>query len=196
VIVWRQVQSAPYLKAIKIIDLGEQVMCMDLDKDMNLAIGAVNGVVKIISIGNYSVLRTFHGTTPLCTAVTLNQTTIEATIGSMYYTWDRNTGEQMTCLADANVKDFSCMKIDKSKRVIFTGSQDGKVRIYSWGTKPILLRQYGGHSGGVRCLTLQDNMLLTGSGDKVCEIHGRDLPMMIGGAGMLMDTFFFLFTLS
>ncbi|KAG0045245.1 hypothetical protein BGZ83_009515 [Gryganskiella cystojenkinii] len=176
VIVWRQLQSPPYLKPVKIMDLGEQVMAMDLDKDMNLAIGAVSGVVKIISIGTYSVLRTFHpGNIPnLCTAVALNQKTIEATVGAVYYTWDRHTGEPITCMTDSSVKDFSCMKIDKSKRVIFTGSQDAKVRIYSWGTKPILLRQYGGHSGGIRCLTLQDNMLLTGSGDKTVRIVFRE----------------------
>ncbi|KAI1310254.1 hypothetical protein EDD11_003839 [Mortierella claussenii] len=175
VIVWRQLQEAPYLRPLKIVDLGEQVMSMELTSDMELVIGAVTGMVKIISLKTFSSIDTFRSPFPhLCTAVTLHRTKIEAAIGHNYYAWDRSSHAQVGFIGGAHFETISCMKVDTHKRLIFTGSQDSKVRVFSWESKPMLLRQYGGHRGGVRCMALQDSRIITGSSDKVCLITFRD----------------------
>ncbi|KAG0371176.1 WD40-repeat-containing domain protein [Gamsiella multidivaricata] len=175
VIIWRQFQEDPYLKPLKIIDLGEQVMSMDLDANLDLAIGTVSGVVKIVSLKTFSFIDTFQTPQPhLCTAVSLHPDKVEATIGSNYYAWDRTTKAQVGFIGEAHSKSISCMKVDVAERLIFTGSQDGKVRIFSWGSKPVLLRQYAGHMNGVRCMTLQDYMVITGSSDKTVMVTFRD----------------------
>ncbi|KAG0209689.1 hypothetical protein BGX28_010068 [Mortierella sp. GBA30] len=167
VILWRDIQDYPYLKPFKILDLGEQIMCMDLDSNLDLAIGAVSGVVKIISIETFSSLGTFRSPFPLlCSAVSLSGNKVEATIGLSYYAWDRATKAQVGYISDAHFEKIACMKVDASRKLLFTGSQDSRVRIFSWESKPMLLRQYGGHRSGVRCMTLQDNMIITGSSDK------------------------------
>ncbi|KAG0022373.1 hypothetical protein BGZ80_000396 [Entomortierella chlamydospora] len=175
VIIWKQIPEKPFLKRLKIIDLGEQVMSMDLDDNMDLAIGAVSGIVKVISIKTFSSIETFRSPLPrLCSAVSLSQTKVEAAIGLNYYAWDRTSKAQVGFIGDAHFENISCMKVDVNKRLIFTGSQDSKVRIFSWESKPMLLQQYGGHRGGVRCMTLQDNMIITGSSDKTAMITFRD----------------------
>ncbi|KAF9344281.1 hypothetical protein BGX26_004579 [Mortierella sp. AD094] len=175
VIIWKQIPEKPFLKRLKIIDLGEQVMSMDLDNSMDLAIGAVSGIVKVISIKTFSSIETFRSPLPhLCSAVSLSQTKVEAAIGLNYYAWDRTSKAQVGFIGDAHFENISCMKVDVNKKLIFTGSQDSKVRIFSWESKPMLLQQYGGHRGGVRCMTLQDNMIITGSSDKTAMITFRD----------------------
>lgn len=165
---WRDIQDYPYLKPLKIVDLGIQIMCMDLDENLDLAVAAVSGVVKIISIETFSSLGTFQYPVPhLCTAVALSKTKVEVALGLNYYAWDRATKAQVGFISDAHFENIACMKVDTSKKLLFTGSQDSKVRIFSWESKPMLLRQYGGHRGGVRCMTLQDNMIITGASDKV-----------------------------
>ncbi|KAF9987629.1 hypothetical protein BGZ75_000338 [Mortierella antarctica] len=175
VIVWRDIQEYPYLKPLKIVDLGIQIMCMDLDDNLDLAVAAVSGVVKIISIETFSSLGTFQYPVPhLCTAVALSKTKVEVALGLNYYAWDRATKAQVGFISDAHFENIACMKVDTSKKLLFTGSQDSKVRIFSWESKPMLLRQYGGHRGGVRCMTLQDNMIITGASDKTAMITFRD----------------------
>ncbi|KAF9917109.1 hypothetical protein BX616_001930 [Lobosporangium transversale] len=174
IIIWRQLQEAPYLKPSKVVDLGEQVMSMDLDSNMDLVIGAVSGLVKVFSIKTLSSMNTFRSPLPhLCTAVSLSNTKVEAAIGLNYYAWDRASNAQVGFIGDAHFDNISCMKVDVGKRLIFTGSLDSKVRIFSWETKPMLLRQYGGHRSGVRCMALRDNMIITGSTDKTCLITFR-----------------------
>ncbi|KAF9964697.1 hypothetical protein BGZ70_006083 [Mortierella alpina] len=175
VIVWRDIQDYPYLKPLKILDLGIQIMCMDLDDNLDLAVAAVSGVVKIISIETFSSLGTFQYSIPhLCTAVALSKTKVEVAIGLNYYAWDRETKAQVGFISDAHFENIACMKVDTNKKLLFTGSQDSKVRIFSWESKPMLLRQYGGHRGGVRCMTLQDGMIITGATDKTAMITFRD----------------------
>ncbi|KAF9364978.1 hypothetical protein BGX34_011815 [Mortierella sp. NVP85] len=176
VTVWRQVPNAPYLKAVKIVDLGEQVMSMSLDENLDLAIGAVSGVVKIISIKTFSSIDTFRGPAlmSLCTAVALTPSRVEATIGLNYYAWDRTSKAQVSFIGDAHFDNILCMKVHVAQKLIVTGSLDSKVRVFSWEAKPMLLRQYASHRGGVRCMTLQDNMIITGSSDKSVLITFRD----------------------
>ncbi|KAF9116278.1 hypothetical protein BGX27_003871 [Mortierella sp. AM989] len=146
VIVWKQLLEKPFLKRLKIIDLGEQVMSMDLDDNMDLVIGAVSGVVKVISIRTFSSIENFRSPLPhLCSAVSLNGAKVEAAIGLNYYAWDRTSKTQVGFIGDAHFENISCMKVDVDQKLIFTGSQDSKVRIFSWEAKPMLLRQYGGH---------------------------------------------------
>ncbi|KAK5798988.1 WD40-repeat-containing domain protein [Linnemannia elongata] len=174
VVVWKQLQEAPYLKRVKVIDLGEQVMSMDLDSNLDLAIGTVGGLVMIISIETLSCLHTFQSPHPhLCTAVSLGPNKVEAAIGLNYYAWDRTTTAQVGFFADPHLKNITCMKVDTNERVLLTGSQDSKVRMFSWEAKPMLLRQYGGHRDGVRCITLQDDMIITGSTDKTAMVTFR-----------------------
>ncbi|KAF9188200.1 hypothetical protein BGZ50_001498 [Haplosporangium sp. Z 11] len=175
VIVWRELQEAPFLKPLKIIDLGEQVMSMDLDSNLDLVVGAVSGMVKIISINSISSLGAFQSPSPaLCAAVSLSRNKVEAAIGLNYYAWDRSSRMQIGFIGDAHFENITCMKIDTNNRLLFTGSLDSKVRVFSWETKPMLLRQYGGHRDGVRCMALQDNMIITGSSDKSAIITFRD----------------------
>ncbi|KAF9150607.1 hypothetical protein BG015_007606 [Linnemannia schmuckeri] len=174
VVVWKQLQEAPYLKRVKVIDLGEQVMSMDLDSNLDLAIGTVGGLVMIISIETLSCLHTFQSPHPhLCTAVSLGPNKVEAAIGLSYYAWDRTTTSQVGFFADPHLKSITCMKVDTNERVLLTGSQDSKVRMFSWESKPMLLRQYGGHRDGVRCINLQDDMIITGSTDKTAMVTFR-----------------------
>ncbi|KAF9573925.1 hypothetical protein EC968_007753 [Mortierella alpina] len=175
IIIWRDIPDYPYLKPLKIVDLGIQIMCMDLDDNLDLAVAAVSGVVKIISIETFSSLGTFQYSVPhLCTAVALSKNKVEVALGLNYYAWDRATKAQVGFISDAHFENIACMKVDANKRLLFTGSQDSKVRIFSWESKPMLLRQYGGHRGGVRCMTLQDNMIITGASDKTAMITFRD----------------------
>ncbi|KAF9987851.1 hypothetical protein BGZ65_001573 [Modicella reniformis] len=174
VTVWRQVLDDPYLKPLKIVDLGEQVMSMDLDDNLDLVIGAVSGAVMVTSIKTFSFIDTFRCPIPtICTAVALNQSKVLATIGLNYYAWDRTSKAQVSVIGDAHFENISCMRVDVGHRLVFTGSQDSKVRVFSWESKPMLLRQYGGHRSGVRCMTLQDNMIITGSSDKTAMITFR-----------------------
>ncbi|KAF9085209.1 Kinesin-like protein kif21b [Mortierella sp. AD031] len=174
VVVWRLLQEAPYLKRVKVIDLGEQIMSMDLDNNLDLAIGTVGGLVMIVSIKTISFLHTFQSPHPhLCTAVSLGPNKVEAAIGLNYYAWDRTTKTQVGFFADAHLKNITCMKVDPSDRILLTGSQDSKVRMFSWESKPMLLRQYGGHRDGIRCITLQDDMIITGSTDKTAMVTFR-----------------------
>ncbi|KAF9544341.1 hypothetical protein EC957_012222 [Mortierella hygrophila] len=174
VVVWKQLEEAPYLKRVKVIDLGEQVMSMDLDSNLDLAIGTVGGLVMIISIETLSCLHTFQSPHPnLCTAVSLGPNKVEAAIGLNYYAWDRTTTAQVGFFADPHIKNITCMKVDTIEKVLLTGSQDSKVRMFSWEAKPMLLRQYGGHRDGVRCITLQDDMIITGSADKTAMVTFR-----------------------
>ncbi|KAF9205376.1 hypothetical protein BGZ49_004102 [Haplosporangium sp. Z 27] len=175
VIIWKQISEKPFLKRLKVIDLGEQVMSLDLDDNMDLVVGAVSGVVKVISIRTVSSIETFRSPLPhLCSAVSLKHTKVEAAIGSNYYAWDRASKTQVGFIGDAHFENISCMKVDVDKKLLFTGSLDSKVRIFSWESKPMLLQQYGGHRGGVRCMTLQDNMIITGSSDKTVMVTFRD----------------------
>ncbi|KAF9436378.1 hypothetical protein BGZ76_004169 [Entomortierella beljakovae] len=175
VIIWEQIETKPYLKKIKIVDLGEQVTCMDVDSDMNLAIGAVSGAVKVVSIKTFASVETFRCNRPdLCAAVSLNQNKVEAAIGENYYAWDRNTKAQAGYIGDAHLGHISCMKIDTDKKLIFTGARDSRVRVFSWESKPMLLQQYGSHRSSVRCMVLQDNMVITGSSDKTIMITFRE----------------------
>ncbi|KAF8933180.1 hypothetical protein BGZ58_006523 [Dissophora ornata] len=188
VLIWKQTDEAPYLKPLKVIDVGEQVMCMDLDDNLDLVIGAVSGVVKTISLKTYTFIETFRSPHPhICTAVSLNRTRVEAAIGPNYYAWDRATKSQVGFIGDAHFENISCMRVDTNKKLIFTGSQDGKVRSFSWESKPMLLRQYGGHRSGVRCMTLQDNMIITGSSDKTAMITFRDGYDSYGLDGTSLD---------
>ncbi|KAF8935135.1 hypothetical protein BGZ47_010052 [Haplosporangium gracile] len=166
--------EAPYLKRVKVIDLGEQVMSMDLDSNLDLAIGTVGGLVMIISIETLSCLHTFQSPHPhLCTAVSLGPNKVEAAIGLNYYAWDRTTTSQVGFFADPHLKNIDCMKVDTNERVLLTGSQDSKIRMFSWESKPMLLRQYGGHRDGVRCINIQDDMIITGSTDKTAMVTFR-----------------------
>ncbi|KAG0229299.1 hypothetical protein BGX31_006273 [Mortierella sp. GBA43] len=175
VIVWKQLENDPFIKPLKIVDVGEQVMSMYLDDNLDLAIGAVSGAVKVTSIKTFTSIDTFRSPfAHLCTAVSLCQSKVEATIGLNYYAWDRVTKAQASFIGDAHFENISCMKVDVGQRLIITGSQDSKVRVFSWESKPMLLRQYGNHRSGVRCMTLQDNMIITGSTDKTVMITFRD----------------------
>ncbi|KAG0377438.1 hypothetical protein BGX24_006107 [Mortierella sp. AD032] len=199
VVVWKLLKEAPYLKRVKVIDLGEQVMSMDLDSNLDLAIGTVGGLVMIISIETLSCLHTFQSPHPhLCTAVSLGPNKVEAAIGLNYYAWDRTSTTQVGFFADPHLKNITCMKVDTNERVLLTGSQDSKVRMFSWESKPMLLRQYGGHRDGVRCITLQDDMIITGSTDKTAMVTFRGLhdfcradlmshDAMVGNEGSLSD---------
>ncbi|KAF9581428.1 hypothetical protein BGW38_001547 [Lunasporangiospora selenospora] len=174
IIIWRQQQEPPYIKPLKIIDVGEQIMCMDLTPDLDLAIGAVSGVVKIISVETLTNKGVFRPPTPgLCTAVSLTNTKVEATVGSNYYAWDRSSKHQVAFVGDTHFEPITCMQVDVTKRLLVTGSQD-KVRVFSWEAKPMLLRQYGGHRARIMCMTLQDDMILTGSADKSVMITFTD----------------------
>ncbi|KAF9927274.1 Kinesin-like protein kif21b [Linnemannia zychae] len=174
IIVWRQLQEAPYLKRVKVIDLGEQVTSMDLDRNLNLAIGTVGGLIMIVSTDDFSCLHTFRTAYPeFCTAVSLTHNKVEAVIGFNYYAWDRSTATQIDVLADPRLKNITCIKVDRTEKVLLTGSKESKVRMFSWESKPMLLRQYGGHRDGVRCITFQDDMILTGSADKTAMVTFR-----------------------
>ncbi|KAG0316348.1 hypothetical protein BGZ99_006945 [Dissophora globulifera] len=171
VIAWKQIKEAPYLKALKIIDLGEQIVSLDLDDNLDLAVGAISGIIKIISLKTYSLIDTFRSSTlPLCWSVSLSRTKVEATIGCNYHAWDRTSKQQVGFIGKVHSQNISCLCVDKVKRLVFTGCLDGKVRMFSRGSKPMLLRQFGGHRAGVRGMTLLDNMIITGSSDKVLSL--------------------------
>ncbi|KAG0301552.1 hypothetical protein BGZ98_008258, partial [Dissophora globulifera] len=175
VIAWKQIKEAPYLKALKIIDLGEQIVSLDLDDNLDLAVGAISGIIKIISLKTYSLIDTFRSSTlPLCWSVSLSRTKVEATIGCNYHAWDRTSKQQVGFIGKVHSQNISCLCVDRVKRLIFTGCLDGKVRMFSRGSKPMLLRQFGGHRAGVRGMALLDNMIITGSSDKTAMITFRD----------------------
>ncbi|KAF9316794.1 hypothetical protein BG003_001523 [Podila horticola] len=168
IIIWKQIQEAPYLKPQKIVDLGEQVSSMHLTERMELAFGTLSGRVKIISLKTVSSLGTFIGPAgTYCNAVFLSESRLEAAFGSQYISWDLVTKAPVGFISDAHFDSINCMQVDESRKLVFTASQDSKVRIFSRDNKPMLLRQYGGHRASVRCLSIQDNMVITGSSDKV-----------------------------
>ncbi|KAI9237955.1 MAG: WD40-repeat-containing domain protein [Podila humilis] len=171
IIIWKQIQEAPYLKPQKIVDLGEQVSSMHLTERMELAFGTLSGRVKIISLKTVTSLGTFIGPAgTYCNAVSLSESRLEAAFGSQYISWDLATKAPIGFISDAHFDNINCMQVDESRKLIFTASQDSKVRIFSRDNKPMLLRQYGGHRASVRCLTIQNNMVITGSSDKTVII--------------------------
>ncbi|KAF9298142.1 hypothetical protein BGZ74_009511 [Mortierella antarctica] len=176
IIIWKQIQEAPYLKPQKIVDLGEQVSSMHLTRRMELAFGTLSGRVKIISLKTVSSLGTFIGPAgTYCSAVSLSESRLEAAFGSQYISWDLATKAPVGFIIDAHFDSINCMQVDESRKLVFTASQDSKVRIFSRDNKPMLLRQYGGHRASVRCLTIQDNMVITGSSDKVPTMYTSTL---------------------
>ncbi|KAG0342784.1 hypothetical protein BG004_005589 [Podila humilis] len=167
IIIWKQIQEAPYLKPQKLVELGEQVSSMYLNERMELAFGTLSGRVKIVSLVTISSLGTFVGPAGnYCNAVFLSDSKLEAAFGTQYISWDLTTKAPIGFISDAHFDNISCMQVDESRKLIFTASQDSKVRMFSRDNKPMLLRQYGGHRASVRCMTIRDNIVITGSADK------------------------------
>jgi len=149
---------------------------MHLTEQMELAFGTLSGRVKIISLKTVSSLGTFIGPAgTYCNAVSLSESRLEAAFGSQYISWDLTTKAPVGFISDAHFDNINCMQVDESRKLIFTASQDSKVRLFSRDNKPMLLRQYGGHRASVRCLTIQDNLVITGSSDKVTTEHSRQV---------------------
>ncbi|KAG0097421.1 hypothetical protein BGZ93_002767 [Podila epicladia] len=103
IIIWKQIQEAPYLKPQKIVDLGEQVSSMYLTERMELAFGTLSGRVKIISLQTVSSLGTFIGPAgTYCNAVSLSESRLEAAFGSQYISWDLATKAPVGFISDAH----------------------------------------------------------------------------------------------
>ncbi|KAF9423045.1 hypothetical protein BGZ94_008413 [Podila epigama] len=125
IIIWKQIREAPFLKPQKIVDLGEQVSSMHLTEDMKLAFGTLSGRVKVISLATVSSLGTFIGPAGVyCNAVSLDNDRLEAAFGSEYYSWDIATKAPIGHISDSHFDNINCMKVDESRKLIFTASQD------------------------------------------------------------------------
>ncbi|KAF9971800.1 hypothetical protein BGZ73_005149 [Actinomortierella ambigua] len=176
VIVWRQKLEEPYLEMLYVFAVGDPVVCLHLTPLLELAIGTNRGTVKVCSIAKLPIrppaVETFTGAPrDLCTAIYMNESQICVAVGMSYYAWDRKTRARSAFMGDAHLQMINCMKIDTEKKLIITGSHD--IRIFSWETRPMLLRRHDSHQKAIRCLTLQDDMIITGSYDKTVRLTFR-----------------------
>ncbi|KAG0235973.1 hypothetical protein BGW42_004428 [Actinomortierella wolfii] len=178
VIIWRQKLEEPYLEMLYVFPAGDPVVCMHLTSSLELAIGTNQGTVKVCSIAKLPVrqpsIEVFTGAPrDLCTAVYMNESQLCVSVGMSYYAWDRKSKSRIAFMGDAHLQVINCMKIDTEKKLIITGSQDSTIRIFSWEARPMLLRRLHNHQQGIRCLTLQDDMIITGSFDKTVMLTFR-----------------------
>lgn len=114
-------------------------------------------------------------------SLSLRARRLVTTAGSDVYSWDVETGECTWVNTEAHVGQAYAVECSKSGRFVFTGGQDGKVRMYEdksfckkgsrveatghLGMGSELVAYWEPHSGAVYALAFDDPWLVSASGD-------------------------------
>lgn len=163
------------LQTKSLIGHTDNILCTDIQNDLILT-GSKDKLIKLWR--DNECIGTYTGHTEEVTSVAFSKKSwfVSCSIDLTIKTWKKSeenvTSALYTCVA--HTKDISVVKVSSDNKIIFSGSQDKSIKL--WTSKLKIVKELLGHKRGVWDLSQspQDRLLCSSSGDMTVKLWSLD----------------------